>query len=272
MKIALCNEVLREQPFEEQCTQAARMGYDALEIAPFTLSDEPHHLSADAVAKTRSAVADAGLQVSGLHTLMQTPAGLSITANDDTIAVKTRDVGKRLISLCAELGGRYLVHGSAPQRNLQTGHQDASRKRAFTYFEAMAKAAEQAKVIYCIEPLSPDLTNYVNTVAEAAEIVDQIASPSLKTMIDCCHATRSEKTGIPALLWQYVSSGRIAHIHANDPSRRGPGQGTLDFAGIVQAIRDTGYKGVIGVEPFVYEPDGLTCAEQSIKYLRSFGA
>jgi sugar phosphate isomerase/epimerase len=272
MQIALCNKVLRELPFEEQCAQAKRIGYDALEIAPFTLGDEPHRLDASVIETTRATVASAGLKVSGLHMLLQRPTGLSITTDDHAIAATTRDVGERLVALCAELGGRYLVHGSAAQRHLSPAHEDTGRKRAFAYFEAMAKAAESAKVVYCIEPLAPDLTNYVSSVAEAVEIVDRIASPALKTMIDCCHAARSEKSGIPALLWQYVSSGHIAHIHANDPNRRGPGQGTLDFAGIVQAIRDTGYQGAIGVEPFIYEPDGLTCAAQSLRYLRSFGA
>lgn len=272
MRIALCNEVLRDLPFERQCAEAARLGYDALEIAPWTLGDEPHHLPPTAVAACKASVAAAGIKVSGLHMLLQAPAGLSITADDDSLAAKTRDVGERLIALCAELGGHYLVHGSAAQRHLTPGGEDAGRKRADAYFTAMAKAAARAGVVYCIEPLAPDLTNYVTSVAEAVAIVERIGLPGLKTMIDCCHAARSEKSGIPALLWQYVGAGHIAHIHANDPNRRGPGQGTLDFAGIVQAIRDTGYDGVVGVEPFVYEPDGLTCAAQSIRYLRSFGA
>ena len=41
MKIALCNEVLGAMPLEEQCELAAALGYDGLEIAPFTLADAP---------------------------------------------------------------------------------------------------------------------------------------------------------------------------------------------------------------------------------------
>ena len=39
MRIALCNEVLAGMPLERQCEYAARLGYDGLEIAPFTLSE-----------------------------------------------------------------------------------------------------------------------------------------------------------------------------------------------------------------------------------------
>ena len=41
MKLSLCNEVLRPLPLAAQCEAAARMGYQALEVAPFTLADDP---------------------------------------------------------------------------------------------------------------------------------------------------------------------------------------------------------------------------------------
>jgi D-psicose/D-tagatose/L-ribulose 3-epimerase len=50
MKIALCNEVLRDLAFPDQCDLAASLGYDAMEIAPFTLSEAPHELSAPSAA------------------------------------------------------------------------------------------------------------------------------------------------------------------------------------------------------------------------------
>ena len=43
-RLALCNEVVRELAFADQCALAKGLGYDGLEIAPFTLSDEPHRL------------------------------------------------------------------------------------------------------------------------------------------------------------------------------------------------------------------------------------
>ena len=41
MRIALCNEVLAELPFERQCVLAAALGYDGVEVAPFTLGTVP---------------------------------------------------------------------------------------------------------------------------------------------------------------------------------------------------------------------------------------
>ena len=38
-RLALCNEVLQPMPFAQQCAVAAALGYDGLEVAPFTLTD-----------------------------------------------------------------------------------------------------------------------------------------------------------------------------------------------------------------------------------------
>jgi hypothetical protein len=61
MRISLCNEVIRELPFERQCEFAKRVGYDGLEIAPFTLGEEPHLFSALQRARVRRTAAEAGI-------------------------------------------------------------------------------------------------------------------------------------------------------------------------------------------------------------------
>ena len=48
MRISLCNEVIAGFDFARQCEFARAVGYDGLEIAPFTLDtldEEPHRLS-----------------------------------------------------------------------------------------------------------------------------------------------------------------------------------------------------------------------------------
>ena len=39
------------------------------------------------------------------------------------------------------------------------------------------------------------------------------------------------------------------------------------FAPVLRALRETGYGGWIAMEPFVYEPDGPTCAARMIGYV-----
>jgi sugar phosphate isomerase/epimerase len=269
VKLALCNEVLQPMPFAAQCEFAAQVGYDALEVAPFTLADEPHRMTAQHRAEVRRAAQEAGIAVAGLHWLLLAPPGLSITSPDATVRARTVDVMLRLVDLCAELGGTYLVHGSPAQRKVPPGEPRAAALARAT--ECWAKAGAEAArvgVTYCIEPLAPAETDLVNTVAEAAAIVDAVASPGLATMIDCSAASRAEAEPIPALIDRWLPTGRIAHVQENDANRRGPGEGDVRFAPILAALARNRYDGVVAVEPFKYVPDGPAVAARAAGYLR----
>src|SRR5437764_814367 len=73
MRISLCNEVIAQLEFARQCELAATLGYDGLELAPFTVSEDPTRLSAARIAELRRAAADAGIAITGLHYLMRAP-------------------------------------------------------------------------------------------------------------------------------------------------------------------------------------------------------
>jgi sugar phosphate isomerase/epimerase len=269
MKIALCNEVLQPLPFERQCALAAALGYDGLEVAPFTLAADPMELT-DAQARAfAQTAADHGLAICGLHWLLVAPAGLSIVSADAALRRRTADVMARMVDLCAAMGGRYLVHGSPKQRSVPPGEsREDALERARECLAHAARAAERHGVTYCIEPLSTRETDLINTVAEAARLVDDIGSPALRTMIDCSAAGQVEAEPVPELIARWWPTGKLAHVQVNDPNRRGPGQGTMAFAPILAALRAVGYDGVLAVEPFDYVPDGPGCAARAIGYLR----
>ena len=269
MRIALCNEVIAPMSFPKQCEYAAKLGYDGLEIAPYTLSDEPHRMGSAQLAAARSAAEDCGIAVTGLHWLLIKPAGLSISTRDETLRKKTIEVMHILIDQCAELGGRYLVHGSPHQRRIDPGEtRAAAMARARDSFAAVAEHAAKAGVVYCIEPLSSEQTPLINTLAEAAQMVDEIGSPSMRSMLDCSSAGRMEKEPVQALVERWLPKGVIAHVQVNDRNRRGPGQGEQRFAPLVAALRRYHYGGDIAVEPFDYVPDGPAAAARAIGYLR----
>lgn len=267
MRISLCNEVVRDLDFPAQCALAAGLGYDGLEVAPFTLDAEaPHLLPASRRVELRRAAAEAGTAITSLHWLLVAPAGLSITSGDAALRARTLDVMERLVGLAADLGATLLVHGSPGARHV-AAEGDAARAE-----EAMARAGEFASahgLTYCLEPLDSGQTNWCTTVAEAAEIVRRIGNPALRTMLDTCSAWNGENESVVALLERWVPTGLIAHVHFNDRNRRSPGQGADRFGPILAALRRTGYAGFAAVEPFDYFPDGPTSAARAIGYLRA---
>lgn len=285
--IYLCNEVVRELDFNAQCELASQLGYDGLELAPFTLAERPHELSATRRREVRAAADAAGLRIGALHWLLVTPQGLSITSDDPAVRSETLAVIRGLIELCAELGGTVLVHGSPQQRRLPASADDdspaanasdanradeaaitAARERAVEAFALAGEWAEAAGVTYCIEPLSPHEANFVNTVAEAVAIVEEVGNAHLRTMVDCRAARLAERESVPELLRRWVPRGHIHHVHLNDSNSRGPGQGADTFGDVLAALDEVGYQGAAGVEPFEYVPDGPTAAARAIGYLR----
>ena len=264
MRYALCNEVVRELDFASQATLAASLGYDALEVAPFTLDAEaPHRLPAARRAELRRIAADAGVPIAGLHWLLVAPAGLSIT--EAGLHARTVDVMRALVDLAADLGATYMVHGSPAQRRVSA---DGDAERAEAALAAVAEHAGQASVTYVLEPLDPGQTNWASSLAEAARIVGRVAHPALRTMLDVSAVGNGEAEPAADLLRRWLPTGLLAHVHLNDRNRRAPGQGQDRFAPILRALHEGGYDGLCGVEPFDYHPDGPTSAARAIGFLR----
>ncbi|WP_421928442.1 sugar phosphate isomerase/epimerase family protein [Neoaquamicrobium sediminum] len=267
-RISLCNEVLGKLPFVRQCALAAALGYDGLELAPFTLDPEPASLG---LAKRRALLRTAereGIAITGLHWLLTVPKGLSITTDDASLRARTVAHIEAMIELCADLGGEVLVHGSPDQRRLaDAGGPQAARDNATVVLARAAEAAQRAGVVYCLEPLSPALTDFVTNIEEAAGIVRAVGSPHLATMIDTSAAWAGETEHPGALIRRHLPTGLLRHVHVNDTNRRAPGQGEHGFLPVMRALVDGGYKGVVGVEPFDYHPDGATAAAMALGYL-----
>lgn len=269
MKLSLCNEVIRGLDFSRQCALAAELGYEGLELAPFTLGDDAHRMSADRRAEIRRAASDAGIAVSGLHWLLVAPKELSITTADKAVWEQTVEVMRRLIGLCADLDGDYLVHGSPAQRKIG-GEPDskAAAERGIAAWASIAEDAARARVVYCIEPLARVETDFVNTLDEAAAIVRRIDSPAVRTMLDTSSAAQTETAPVDALVRRWLPTGLIAHVQLNDRNRQGPGQGEDRFAPVLKALTDCNYAGWLAMEPFQYRPDGPTSAARAIGYVQ----
>ncbi len=269
MKLSLCNEVLQPMPLAAQCEAAARMGYDALEISPFTLAEDPSTLDASAARRVRETVHAHGLQISSLHWLLVKPEGLSLVTDDQALHRRTLDLLRRLIDFAAACDARVLVHGSPKQRSPLPGQTQAdATARLEAALAELAPHAAAAGVVYCLEPLGPFETHVINTVAEAAALVDRIGSPAIRTMLDVSAASHSEREPVHDVLRRFLASGHIAHVQVNDKNRRGPGQGDTDQRPVLQVLKDMAYPGWVAVEPFEYVPDGPGCAEASLQHMQ----
>src|SRR5690606_33735456 len=130
-------------------------------------------------------------------------------------AVRERTAGfiRRLIELCAQLGGSYLVHGSPAQRNPAPGQSlDEALALAGAAWTRAGEHATRLKLSYCIEPLSADQTQVVNTVAQAMKIVEAANLDGLKTMLDTSSAGLSEAEPLDRLIERWWPCGKLVHV------------------------------------------------------------
>jgi hydroxypyruvate isomerase len=131
---------------------------------------------------------------------------------------------------------------------------EMTRRRVLRKLKAMAAAAESAGVTLCLEPLNvhDDHPGYwLTTMAQAADLVDEVDSPGLKILYDIYHQQITEGS-ILANLRKHI--GRIGHIHvAGAPGRGNLVGGDLDYRTIFAAIDAVGYRGYVGLE---FRPTG----------------
>jgi sugar phosphate isomerase/epimerase len=268
MKISICNELFQGWPIEKVFDYAAQLGYDGVEIAPYTLADSVTEISPSKRKAIRRAAEKSGIEIVGLHWLLAKPEGLSINHPDEIIRVRTQEYIEALIHFCADIGGKLLVHGSPHQRSVEEPWRfDESWERAKETFRTCLATAQKRNVTYCIEPLSRKNTNFINTVTDALRMVKEIRHPNFKLIFDCRSASAEEKSITEALI-RALDSRVLYHIHVNDENGRGPGFGKTKFAPIVKTLVKNGYKGYISVEVFEFNPDPQTIASRSIGYLR----
>ncbi len=270
MRYAICNETFEGWDHLRVCRFVALVGYQGLEIAPFTLAGRITDVPAERRRELRQQARDCGIELIGLHWLLARTSGLMLTAREEPVRRATAEYLGELARACADLGGDILVFGSPAQRRIPEG---ATREQATEWavdtFRRAAGVFEEAGVKLCLEPLSPPEADFLNTAAEAEEIIARVGRPSLRLHLDV-KAMSTEDRPAPEVIRRHHEA--LYHFHANDPNRRGPGFGNTDFVPIFQALADVGYAGWVSVEVFDYSPDPETIARESIRYMRECAA
>ena len=266
MRFAICNEIFQGWSLDATLAYAAKVGYDAVEIAPFTLAKSVTDVSSAERQRIRSTAATHGIALSGIHWVLVQTEGLHLTHPDAAVRQRTSAYFRELVDFCADLGGRFIVVGSPKQRSLLDG---VTLPQAWDWatatFRDAVKRAEDRDVTICFEPLAPVETNFINTAADAVRFIRQFDSPAMKILLDV-KAMCSESKPIPHIIRE--SWPHFAYFHANDRNLKGPGFGDVDFRPIAAALQDVGYGGYVSVEVFNFDEGPETIATKSLQYLR----
>lgn len=268
MKFGICNETFRDWPHAKAFEFAAECGYRGIEIAPFTLAADAVAVSPTVRAEIRELAAKHQLEVIGLHWLLAGTEGYYLTSPDEAVRRRTGEYFQQLAQLCHDLGGTIMVLGSPQQRNLLPGvtHQQATDYAAEVIQIALPKLVELG-ITLALEPLGPAEGDFLLTADEAVALAERIGSANCRLHLDV-KAMSSEARPIPDIIRDHAA--HLAHFHANDPNKQGPGFGEVDFAPIFAALAEIRYDGWVSVEVFDYDPGIERLATESIAYMKRF--
>jgi sugar phosphate isomerase/epimerase len=271
MKFAICQELFEGWEWERQCCFIAEVGYAGIEVAPFALASRIGDVSPERRQQLRRQAEDHGLSIIGLHWLLAKTEGLHLTSADPAVRRATADYLIELTEACADLGGEVMVFGSPKQRDLAPGMTpEVGLAHAEEVFRAALPTLANRGVRLCLEPLTPNETNFLNTCAQAQELIDRIDHPNFCLHQDVKAMRLGESKSIPQLIAEYA--GRVGHFHANDTNLLGPGMGETDFVPIFAALSRAKYAGWISVEVFDYSPGCERIARESFEAMKSASA
>lgn len=270
MKFCICNEIFKDWKLADIFSYAGRIGYEAVEIAPFTIADSVTQISAAQRKEIREAAAQGKVEIAGIHWVLVKPEGLYMNHTDRAIREKTATYFVDLVDFCADIGGKVMVVGSPKQRNVLPGVKfEQAWEWAQETFRRSVKRAEERNVIICMEPLAPVETNFINTAVDALRFTGQVNSKNFKIILDV-KAMCSEAKPIPQIIRE--SWPDFAHFHANDKNLKGPGFGDVDFRPIAAALKQVGYRGYVSVEVFNFEEGPEAIATRSLEYMKKVWA
>jgi hydroxypyruvate isomerase len=118
----------------------------------------------------------------------------------------------------------------------------------------VAELAEKYGAVYNLEQLNTKVDHAGYPLRHAEDVVrllEQVGSPRVKLLLDIYHVQIEEGNLIEVI---HASKDYIGYVHVADvPGRHEPGTGEINFPRVVQALRQVGYEGTVGLEAF---PEG----------------
>jgi protein FrlC len=253
---------------EEAARRIARAGYDALEIGCAAPIAWPAHLSKTRRAEMKKMINGEGLAVSSL---LPAPGG-GPGNNPTSILPEERAATiahyKEVVDLAHDLGSERVLY-IAGWRQFGVPTSDTMDWCLHALVE-IAKHAAQKNVTICVEPTSAD-SNLIETIGQAMKLRDDSGLPNVKVMFDTYHALYRNEVSSD---YVYEMAPHLAHVHFADLDRKPPGEGVVDWVGVMQALNHIDFKGYltmeIGFAARRVEPDRY--ARSALNYLKGVEA
>lgn len=213
-------------------------GFDFVEITTL----DPGGFDVDG---TRSA-----LEASGLGVTLSTALSFeSDTSSDDPAAVARGELHlEAAVDAAAAVGADWLVGltygawGNYPAAPTARG-----RAHCADALGRVCDRAAAAGVSIGLEVINRYENNFLNTTAQALELVDEVGAPNLAIQLDSFHAQIEEVGQAEAVT---NCRDRLGYLHVGENHRGMLGSGSVDFTSLFRRVVESGFTGPIAFEAF----------------------
>lgn len=234
----------------------AAIGYDGVEL----MTLDPGRLDWDEV---KSKAARYGLDIALVCTgEVYGQLGISFADRDEAVREKARKRVCEIIDFAAYLGADINIGRVRGQYRDDVPRGDTYRW-ALEGMRGISDYAAPKNVRIALETVNILQGNFLNTMAEAAKMADDVGRDNFKLMIDVFHLNIEEKDMYAAIR---AYAGYNIHVHLADSNRRYPGHCGMDFEKVVRTFRELGYDGAFCTEIFQL-PDQETAAKGAMAHL-----
>jgi protein FrlC len=250
-------------PLDEAIRRIAEIGYDGVEIGCAAPHAWPAYLPAKRRAELRNLLNACGLQA---VSLLATPGG-GPGLNPASPLVEEREATvycyKEVVDLALDLGAEKVLY-IAGWQIFGTNRQQAWDWSS-SCLERIASYAGEKGITVVVEP-TPAATNLIETADDALELMRSVRLSNVKVMFDTLHALYRNEISA-----DYVRTmGKdLVHVHVSDKDRVLPGEGRVDWVGLMRALKDCEFEGYItmeiGLDSRLSNPDHI--ARTALNYL-----
>ncbi len=189
------------------------------------------------------------------------PPGRELVAADDETLTATRDYLRSCVDVAATVGSGVVAGPLYASVGRKWRAEEAERRELVRELAAnlapLAEYAGERGVRLALEPLNRFETSFINTTAQALEVVEALDSPALGLLLDTFHANIEEKS-IPEAI--RAAGDRLFHFHACGNDRGSPGRDHIDWPPIAEALGEAGYEGPVAIESFTAENETIATA------------
>jgi len=226
---------MRAEPIEVTIARLGKCGYDAIEI-----SGEPERYDTKEVRKLLS---DHGLRCWGSVTLML--AERDLLAKDEQQRADSVKYVKDTITMVKELGGEEItIVPSTVGKIKPQGAPDEEWQWAIQSLKQCYEHGQKEGVRLALEPLNRFETYFLNRHDQALLLAEAVG-PECGICLDVFHLNIEEADMLAAIR---KAGKKLVDFHVADNNRMAPGQGAVNWKGVISTLKEIGYNGSLTVE------------------------